>query len=78
MLGIKEHNKSQSQYKLVTGMVVQHGEYSQLFCNTFYVDSNHTRGGEDIIIWLTVEPLCYTFETNIKLYINGISIKKLP
>ena len=30
VLGIKEHNKSQSQYKLVTGMVVQHGESRKL------------------------------------------------
>lgn len=27
--GIKGHNNSQSQYKLVMGMVVQHGEYRQ-------------------------------------------------
>ena len=26
-------------------------------------DSNYTRRDEDLIIWGTVEPLCYAFET---------------
>ena len=40
------------------------------------IDSNCTRGDEDLKIWLTVELLCYTFETNIRLFINSTSIKK--
>ena len=27
-------------------------------------------------MWVTVEPLCCTLETNIRLYINNTSIKK--
>lgn len=43
---------------------------------SFYIDSNCTRGGEDLIMCLTVEPLCFTLETIIKLHVNDISIKK--
>lgn len=37
--------------------------------------SNHTRGSEDLILWVTIEPLCGIFEMNIRLYINDSLIK---
>lgn len=43
---------------------------------SFYINSNCTRGGEDLITWGTVEPLCRTFETNVKLCIINTSIDK--
>lgn len=33
-------------------------------------DSNLTNAGEDFIVWVTAEPLCYKLETNIRLYIK--------
>lgn len=41
------------------------------------IDNNHTRGSEDLFIWVTVEQLCCIFETIIRLYINDTLIKKL-
>lgn len=43
---------------------------------SFYIDSNCTRGGEDLTTWATVESLCNTFETNIKVHTNNTSLKK--
>lgn len=40
-------------------------------------DSRCTRGGEDSIIWVSFEPLCCIFDTNIRLCINDTSIKNL-
>lgn len=37
-------------------------------------DSNHTRGSEDLITWVTVEPLYCILETNIRLNINDTLI----
>lgn len=37
---------------------------------------NCTSGGEDLRIWVTLEPLCCILETNIRLHINDDSIKK--
>lgn len=43
---------------------------------TTLVDSDHTRGHEDLIICVKVEPLCCIFEPNIRLYVNDTSIKE--
>lgn len=39
------------------------------------MDSDHTGWGEDLIICVTVEPLCSVFGTNIRLYSNDSLIK---
>lgn len=39
-------------------------------------DSNLRGGGEDFIIWVTIEPLFCIFETNVGLYTNNTSIEK--
>ena len=39
------------------------------------MDSDHTGGGEELIIWVNVKPLCCEFETFIRLYINNTLIK---
>lgn len=41
------------------------------------MDINHTSGGEDLIICITGEILCCIFETNVKVFINDTSIKKM-
>lgn len=38
--------------------------------------SDCTSGGEDIIMWVTVESLCSILETNLILYVNHTSIQK--
>ena len=43
---------------------------------TMLMDSDHTGGGQDLITWVNVEPLCCVFETNVRLYIHDTSIKK--
>lgn len=39
-------------------------------------NSNCTNGGKDLIIWVTVKPLCHILEVNIRLYISYTSLKK--
>lgn len=42
-------------------MVVQHGECSKDFVTSSYSDSDHTRGSEDLVVWVTVEPHCVVY-----------------
>lgn len=39
-------------------------------------DSNCTGWAEDLIAWVIVELLCCILDTNIRLYINDVSVKK--
>lgn len=59
------------------GIVVQNGEYSQSSCSilTTLIDNDHTREGDDLIIWATVEPLHCLFE-KIKRIISMICLIK--
>lgn len=38
-------------------------------------DSNYTSGGDDLIIWVIVEPICCILEMSIRLSINT-SVRK--
>lgn len=42
-----------------------------------YVDRNSTRGSGDLIIRVTVDPLCCILETSIRLYISDTSNKQI-
>ena len=45
---------------------------------TLYGDrSNYTYPGDHFIMYINVESLCYTPETNITPYVSNISIKKV-
>lgn len=39
-------------------------------------DSSYINGSENLIIWVIAELLCCILETNVRLYIIDISIKK--
>lgn len=39
-------------------------------------DRNYTHGTEDLMEWVTVEPLYWIFENNVRSCINDTSIKK--
>ena len=42
---------------------------------TSYAGIVTARRAEDLILWVTVEPLCCVFEANIRLYVNDTLIK---
>lgn len=43
---------------------------------TVLLDSDRTRRGKDLIIWVTVETLCCVTETQLRLYIDDTFNKK--
>lgn len=47
---------------------------SYLYHLTTLTDHNCTRGGEDVIMWVTIESVCCIFEMNMRLYINNTLI----
>lgn len=38
-------------------------------------DSDRTDEGEDLMMWVTAEPLGWVLETHVRLYINDTSLK---
>lgn len=75
MKRIKGHNDSQSQYKCHRdSSTAQRIRLMILSHLTMLIDKDHTRRGEDLIVWITAEPLCSTTETNVRPCINDTLI----
>lgn len=48
-----------------------------VYCKNYSLKETHgnfSSAGEDLVIWITVEPLCRTSETNERLYVNEIKL----